>query len=261
MSVSKRDILILVGFVGVLAAVLSYLLVYKPTNEKIVNITAENEALDTKVRDLQRLMENKDTYEQQTAAMLQEIQTVYQYFPVDVREEDSIMLGINQILLSPMEMYSISIKLNEMVDFSDKIEENTDHTYEIDEIEQLEDQEGTQDAPEAEVATGADGEPLPYTLFNRQATYNYTVTYDGLKRSIKNLCMQSNRTGIEMVTVAFDAETGLLNGSTVVNMYSVPGQSDKEYVQPDFSSVLLGTDNPFGTINIVTEVPLEADGE
>ena len=45
-------------------------------------------------------------------------------------------------------------------------------------------------------------------------------------------------------------------GSTVVNMYCVPGQEGKEYREPDFSSVLLGTDNIFGTIKIQGESAL-----
>ena len=96
----------------------------------------------------------------------------------------------------------------------------------------------------------------PFGLYNRQATMNYSVSYDGLKRSIKNICLQTNRTGIESVSVAFDETTGLLVGSTVVNMYCVPGQEGKEYREPDFSSVLLGTDNIFGTIKIQGESAL-----
>ena len=38
-----------------------------------------------------------------------------------------------------------------------------------------------------------------------------------------------------------------------VNMYCVPNQEGKEYIQPNFSSVLLGTDNIFGTIVIRSE--------
>ena len=79
------------------------------------------------------------------------------------------------------------------------------------------------------------------------------MTYEGLKRGIKNICVQPNRMSIEKVTVAFDETTGLLAGSTVVNMYCVPGQEGKEYVEPDFSSVLLGTDNIFGTVKIYSE--------
>jgi hypothetical protein len=40
-------------------------------------------------------------------------------------------------------------------------------------------------------------------------------------------------------------------------MYCVPNQEGKEYVQPDLTSVLLGTDNIFGTITIQSEAGLD----
>ena len=66
---------------------------------------------------------------------------------------------------------------------------------------------------------------------------------------------------IETLTVTFDETTGLLIGSTTLNMYLAPYQAGKEYVQPDFSSVLLGTDNIFGTISIHGEAGLPDVGD
>ena len=89
-------------------------------------------------------------------------------------------------------------------------------------------------------------------LQNRQITINYGVSYEGLKRSVQNIVEQTNRMAIESITVSYDDTTGLLIGSTTLNMYCIPGQ-DKPYVQPNFSAVLLGTDNIFGTIRVETE--------
>ena len=55
---------------------------------------------------------------------------------------------------------------------------------------------------------------------------------------------------INNLTVSYDESTGLLSGTTVVDMYCIPGQPGKEYVQPNFSSVLLGSDNIFGSIEL-----------
>ena len=66
---------------------------------------------------------------------------------------------------------------------------------------------------------------------------------------------------IETLTVTFDDSTGLLVGSTTLNMYLAPYQMGKEYVQPDFSSVLLGTDNIFGTISLHGEAGLPDVGD
>lgn len=254
---SKKDVLLLIGLLGVLVAVAGYFLAYKPNTEKTEKLKAENEQLQQRVIDLGNKMKNKSTYIEETESMNNEMQAIYQLFPVDTREEDSILLAINQELLAPMKVESVAINTLEEVPFLDDVqeEEEVEYTYEIGEVETYEDQEGIQEpetvetAPQDETASVGN----PYGLFNRETTINYIVTYEGLKRGIKNICVQPNRMSIEKVTVAFDETTGLLAGSTVVNMYCVPGQEGKEYVEPDFSSVLLGTDNIFGTVKIYSE--------
>ena len=113
--------------------------------------------------------------------------------------------------------------------------------------------EDAQEEDSVEETEDDSGDGKPYGLYSRQTTINYRVSYEGLKRSIRNICGQPHRMGIEKVSVAFDETTGMLTGSTVVNMYCVPEQEGREYQEPDFSSVLLGTDNIFGTIKINSE--------
>lgn len=257
MKVSKRDVLLLIGFLGILLAVCSYLFVFQPTMEKADKLAQENQQLQLQIADLTVKMANKDSYVSQTDEMKQEMKAVYQLFPVDVREEDAVLLAINQELMGPMAIDSITIEALQDVSFLDDIDtgEDVEHTYEIDEVEEYESEEGVADdaaAPATESEVNYDS-TNPYSLKNRRVTMNYAVSYEGLKRSIKNIALQTNRMVIDNVTVAYDDTTGLLRGMTTVNMYCVWGQEDKEYVAPDFSSVLLGTDNIFGTIKIHSE--------
>lgn len=256
MKVSKRDILLLVAFIGILAAVCSYLFVFQPTMEKTEALVQENQQLTERIVDLQNKSANRDSYESQTAQMNQRIEEIYQLFPVDVREEDAVLLAINQELLSPMEVQSVTIDALLEVPFVDEVqqEEMPDATYEIDEVEEIEDATGTQEAPtpEAGDTQGAAG-VNPYHLMNRKTTINYEVSYEGLKRSVKNICMQTDRMVIDNLSVVYDEQTGLLRGTTTVNMFCVPDQEGKEYEEPDFAGVLLGTDNIFGTRVIRSE--------
>lgn len=266
MKVSKRDVLLLVGFIGILAAVCSYFLVFKPTMEKADALEEENMQLTQRIADLSGKMANKGTYEEETEQMRQDIEDIFQLFPVDVREEDAILLAINQELIAPMDIDGVVIDPLEDVPFLDEAEEeDVEHTYEIDEVEKLEDQEGTQEAQEAAVAEAeGNGAPSlnPFGLKTRKVTINYDVSYEGLKRSIKNLCMQTDRMTIDEVIVAYDETTGLLQGSTTMDMFCVPGQEGKEYVAPDFNYVLLGTDNIFGTIVVRGEAGMpDIEGE
>ena len=72
---------------------------------------------------------------------------------------------------------------------------------------------------------------------------------------MKTVALQTNRTKIVGITASYDEMTGLLTCVANLNMYFITGQEDKTYVQPDFSSVIIGTDNPFGSITM----PYEAD--
>lgn len=259
MKVSKRDIMLLIGFVGVLAVVCVYFFVYKPTLEKVDTLTSQNAELQKKVLDLSDKMKNKDEYEKESVRMKKEMTDIYQVFPVDMQEEDAILLAINQEIISPMDVNNVVIATPVEINFMENVkEDDADPYYEIDQVEQLENEEGTQDAavaktPDTSETTGFSA----LGLYDRQVTLNYTVSYDGLKRSIKHLCMQPNRTGIQSVNVTYDEATGLLSGSTVMDMYYVPGQEGKLYLAPDFSHVLLGTENPFGTITMPGEHVLD----
>ncbi|MDE6847423.1 MAG: hypothetical protein K2J99_16880 [Lachnospiraceae bacterium] len=260
MKVSKRDILLLVGLLGILAVVCSVFLVYQPTMEKADALEQENFELQARINDLSSKMANKDSYITETENMNREIDLIFKEFPVDVREEDSILLAISQELISPMMISSISISACEPVVLPDD-EEDVSHTYEIDEIEEYEAQEGISDDVTASAAdanaNGLSNENMPSILMARNVTINYLVSYEGLKRGIKNISVQDNRMSIDNLTVAYDESTGLLTGMTSIDMYCIPGQPDKVYVTPNISSVLLGTDNLFGSIELYSERGLE----
>lgn len=256
MKVSKRDILLLIGFLGILVGVCSYLFVFQPTMEKADALEQENMQLQSRISDLKSKQANKETYESETVKMEQEMKEIYQLFPVDVREENAILLAINQELVAPLKVESVTIDALLDVPFLDSVpEEETQISYEIDAVEELEDYEGTQQSEEALTVGGEDGSGglNPYGLKSRKVTMTYEISYEALKRSVKNICLQTDRMVIDNMTVVYDESTGLLHGTTAVNMYCVPNQEGKEYVQSNFSSVLLGTDNIFGTIVIRSE--------
>ena len=269
MKVSKRDILLLVGFIGIAAAFCSYFLVFQPNMEQVEVLQQENAELQARVADLSSKMNNKDSYVEQTESMNQEIDAILTRFPVDVKEEDGVLLAINQELIAPMLISSVGITACEPVVLPDANEEDVEYTYEIDEVETYEAQEGISDGagPTADtVANGASNSNSPSILMERTVTMNYLVSYEGLKRGIKNISVQDNRMSINNLTVSYDESTGLLSGTTVVDMYCIPGQADKEYVEPNFSSVLLGSDNIFGSIELYGGGQLDigesaADGE
>ena len=85
MKVSKKDIYILLIFVGILAVVAAYFLVYQPNIESAEALEAENAQLQQRIADLSGKMENKDSYVADTASMKEEMDAILKQFPVDVR--------------------------------------------------------------------------------------------------------------------------------------------------------------------------------
>lgn len=258
MKVSKRDILLLVGFIGILFFGVTLYWVFLPAQEKVEEMNNENIVLRQQITDLTIKNNNKETYLTEMEKMYKEIEDIYAVFPVNVKAEDVILMAINQELVSPMIVESVNIEQLAPVNFDELLppEEEHDHTYDLGENDVLGVDDEPLDSAEDTTATEDSAEEEIDWLYTRKATFNYGVSYEGLKRSIRHIVDQPDRMAIETLTVTFDENTGLLIGSTTLNMYLAPYQIGKEYIQPDFSSVLLGTDNIFGTISIHGEAGL-----
>ena len=194
-------------------------------------LKAESRSLEIEIADLQSKMDNKDTYVTKTQEMATEMDGILQLFPVELKEEDAIVLTLTEELLSPMTVVTLTMDETEPVDFE---------LY-------------TQEAEEAEPVDTE--ETVQLGLYRNPVSMQFVSSYEALKRYVKTVALQTNRTRIVGVTASYDETTGLLTCVANLNMYFITGQEDKTYVQPDFSSVITGTDNPFGSITM----PYEAD--
>lgn len=245
MKVSRKELGLLLGLLGVLAGVAVYFLYFSPTQEKSDSLTNQNATLSSQVAILEQLYLNKDGFQEEIDRMTDEMEGVLYRFPVDVREEDSILLAINQEIMAPMSVSGLTIDGKVPVDFTAAKEANdVDHTYDYD--DQLGDLAEDGSDTTTSYSSSAD---IPGFLQNRQITLNYLVDYEGMKKSVEGIVAQVDKTSIESINLAYDESTGLLSGSATYNMYCIPYQDEKVYVAPDFSAVILGTDNIFGTLD------------
>ncbi len=229
MKVSKKDIYLIIGFLGVLAFLCAFLWIYQPTMEKVDALNAESRTMEIEIADLQSKMDNKDTYVSKTQEMATEMDSILQMFPVELKEEDAIVLTLTEELLSPMIVTTLTMDETEPVDFE---------LY-------------TQESEEAEPVDT--GETVQLGLYRNPVSMQFVSSYEALKRYVKTVALQTNRTKIVGITASYDETTGLLTCVANLNMYFITGQEDKTYVQPDFSSVITGTDNPFGSITMPYE--------
>lgn len=244
MKISKKEGVLLLVLLGVLVIVGAYYLGYQELVSKTDALRSKNSVLASEVATLQAITNEVDVLASETERMTSEIDRIYASFPIDVREEDAILLAINQEQISPMTVTSMSIDSPASVDFAEETENAKsnhvyDYNYELGDLAIETDNETPQYQSHLET---------PGYLMTRKVTLNYNVTYEALKNSIINIARQSNRMTINNINLAYDENTGSLSGTTSVDMFYIPLQEGKEYVAPDFSAVMLGTDNIFKTM-------------
>ena len=264
MSISTRDKKILLMFSGVAVFAAGYFFGYRPQMSKAEEIETASAPLETRLNELLEMAKNKEFYVEETNRYNQEVSDYVAQFPVDVKEEDGILLARDMENALDMEVSNIGIstrnfvasldgsteeEIGELVDqtLSEKANEQTQE--QIDEIEGTDTkaEEALADATEAAVSDAADLTDLT-VLFRRLDTLQFNGTYDSLKDAVDYLASRSGRMTLDSVDASFDASTGNLIGTITVNMFSMTG-TGSTYTEPDAGSVALGRKDLFGTID------------
>ena len=218
MKVSKKELYLLLALLGVGIAFCAWQFGFKKMNAKTDALNAETDVLKVEISQYTAIKDNIDLYTTGIETATNEIANVLHKFPVTVMEEDMIMLGRS-------------------------LEKVTDDTF-VSNIT-------FSGASNIFVATSRPVEattvPISYSLYNNNILVSFKTSYDGLKEIMDYINENKNRMSVNNFSAAYDEGTGLVSGTTSINMYSVVG-TDKEYVQQNLSGVSLGTDNIFGTL-------------
>lgn len=236
MSISKKDLKLLLYVGGILAIVLVYFNIFSPTLENNKILVQENIELQAQVERLEELDKNKEVYLEETADMRSEIAEIYSIFPADIKEETTIMYANMLEGISDLEVSAIGISSRNQL--YAMLEGNT----------QADTADTTDAGTVAETAGQYAGEPRA-ALYDRQVTYTFTVSYEGFKKVVRRIQEETEKRNVEDITLSFDPSTGRLVGSMLVNMYAMDGtEIEKVYMEPEVPPMPLGTDNIFGTI-------------
>lgn len=261
MKVSKKDLKLLIGLVGVLCLVCVYFLVYKPLGEKTTKLTSENATLKSRVSELQALTEQKEFFESEIVRMEAENNEIRNRFPADVRSEDVIMLATDLANASPAEMNSVSM-------------EEPEDVYHLGGLaaQQTVNAQAT-NTQTADAQTAADAATQPTTvapveqpaaaeqvLYGRKIQLNYKCNYDELKRGIQYLFDSTDRRIVGAVNATYDVSTGMLDVSLGTGLYYLTG-TQREYTEPNIPYIPQGTDNIFGTLDLPSTTYSQSEEE
>lgn len=227
MNIKRNEIMFLIAFLGVFAAVAVYLWVYVPVNEKTEALEAENRQHATHVAELEEWEKQLDYFREETTRMIVEVNDVFAHFPSDAETADVIMYAV-------------------------ELEEQNAYTY-ISNIGISQPQLVYEAKPTTVKlnSTMEEGERT-YRLYQQQISYTQEFSYKGMKQYVNSIVGDADRKSIESINMAYDSTTGILVGSTSMNLYTLKG-TDQEYQETYIPSMSIGTENIFGTRSLSGE--------
>lgn len=234
MKMKKSDVNILLMVIGLALAAVSYFFVYTKLNEQTDALNAQNAILEQEVNRLQELADNKQRYLDETAAMQVSIEEYKKQFPAQYLPEDDILYIVGVEGQYDVSVSSIAMSPSQVVEVARPQQEAAPV-------------ETTTEAPEGGTATVVTEDVAPeIMLYKTPVTVSMKVEYEDIKEIIKKINTDADRKSIENISLAFDSETGGLNGTMGFTMYSLTG-TEATYTTPTISGITYGTSNIFNS--------------
>ncbi len=214
MKIKDRDVKILLLLLIVAIVVLPYVFFIKPTNEKIDGLTAEIQTLSERQAYLQALDQNRDYYLKSIEVLNSARDELIANYPGGIKQENTIVFLRNLELTNPLSMLVIS--------FGDVASIPVADAY----VDQ----------------NGEEHEAL--TALAQTNTINFTSTYEEMKSMLAYFNNYEERMVVSAISMD-KKETGLLEGTFVVNQYAVLG-TGKELAPAKIPAVEHGVVDVFG---------------
>lgn len=254
-NISNREKRLLLMLFGVLLLVISYVAVFSPQMDTASEIATQNDSLNSRLNELLGMAAKKDYYQRETQNMQDQIDKYCEQFPADIKEEDGIVLAQNIEKASGITIDTVGTGVRLMVSEDGTVnEEDTSDQQTLSEQDnaatkaQVDQIEGNTEASTETQQQTADAlvEDTP-TLYRTQDTFNFTGSYENLKKAVTYINGQTGRMTVDSITMSFDSGTGGLTGTITVNIYSMSGIGN-QYSEPDTGTSTYGKKNLFGTL-------------
>jgi Tfp pilus assembly protein PilN len=214
MKIKDRDIKILLLLLIVAIVVLPYVFFIKPTNEKIDSLTSEIQTLSERQAYLQALDQNREYYLNSIEVLNKSRDQLIANYPGGIKQENTIVFLRNLEVTNPLAMLVIA--------FGDVAEIPVSDAYV--------DQEGV--------------EHEALTALAQTNTINFSGTYEDMKKMLAFFNNYEERMVVSAISMD-KKETGLLEGTFVVNQYAVLG-TGKELAPAKIPTVEHGVVDVFG---------------
>lgn len=254
---------LLLGLVGVGAAVASLMLVAKPNYEAKQRIDSENVQLEQRLAYLNDREANREQYLVDTEKFNAEFEERLQAFPADLNQEITIMFldGIKKNNDFSLQ----SLQLGQKEQFYTLGQGGADASLGTPAAETAgeESAEGDTDTADAGTTEAADtaaadtaggsleegmatGASTAYQCFRAVFPIDYYGSYDSLKDVIKYVDSYSERMTINTLEISYDPDGDIYDGTLDLYCYSIES-SERDERHIDLNEVEIGVDNIFDT--------------
>ena len=217
MTISKRDLNFLLALLGLVAFLALYFLVSQNLQEKADAINTSAEALRPQLAELEERYANLPTYEQGIADYRAAIADTLAQYPAGIEDEDFLVYLLGMEAETGLQMQSVSFEAPAvLLQFPCEVER--------------------------------DGQPAvaDVTASRSGAVMTGALTYPQLKKAIDYLYTSRQRTGLDALSVSYNAESGGLTATFTVAKYLMAWDG-KPNSPAEIPRLNLGTANLFGT--------------
>lgn len=242
-SNTRSAIKLLIGFLGVLAFLISYFLLLPRLQAQSEALETENGILKEQQREITDLALNEDTYREQAKLFEQEIAQIIEKYPACILEEDVIVfarelekeatVSVSAVGMSPANLlYAMNAQTAPSAADTDT---------------------NAQNASKGGVDLGILDESAivcpDYNLYSVAASYDFESDYKNMKAAFAQILSHTDKRNVPEMSLTRDDQSGLLIGNLGVNLYYMTN-TGKIYSKPDPGVVITGNENPFGTLNL-----------
>lgn len=214
----QNDIKMLLFLMGVLSCIVSHFVVRDPLviemetlASKIETQTVERDRLKVALAELPRLYEEIEQFQ--------------------IIVENEMLKYPEDILLEGYIMYALGFREDMEVELNGLAFSTPAQVSKMDIMRRIKEEDVLQ----------------PVATYRTTMSFSMDFTYDKLKSYIEYIAADPDRTVVESISIAYNAATGHLTGSTVINKYFI-ATPNYTYVIPDIPLMEYGNANPFGTI-------------
>lgn len=219
MQLQKKDIKLIIVLVGVLILVVAYFVVYRNYDQQTQDLQSQIDSLQPELQQLREYDEHKQEYLDGTEAYKENMKSIISSLPTSVWTEDQIMLAR---------------RMEEDLDITDTSESFADPIVvtqfkgtPLDDIDNYSDQ-------------------VDMTSNKYQMTLAADMDYSQMKDFLDYVYDEDYMTGLDSITMNYDAEKADLSVSAVINQYTLSYQDapEEDHKVPEVSK---GVKDPFGT--------------